>query len=135
MANSFYDAGKEAMLNGNVDFINDTIKVVLIDEGTDAVDLVNDVNLSDIVGGARIGTSGALASKTVTDGAFDAADTTYSALSGASVESFTFYKDSGVESTSTLLFNVDTNTGLPFTPNGGDLTLSWDDGSLKIFKL
>ncbi len=135
MANSFYDAGKEAMLNGNIDFINDTIKVVLIDEGTDAVDLVNDANLSDIIGGARIGTSGALASKTVTDGAFDAADITYIALSGASVESFTFYKDSGVEATSTLLFNVDTNTGLPFTPNGGDLTFSWDDGVLRIFKL
>ncbi len=126
MANSFYDAGKEAWLSGSIDFDNDTLKVVLIDEGTDAVDLVNDANLSDIVGGARIGTPQTLLNTTVTNGVFDADDVTYTALTGASVESFTVYKDSGVEATSTLLFNVDTNTGLPFTPSGTDLILQWD---------
>ena len=30
---------------------------------------------------------------------------------------------------------IDTATGLPVTPNGGDITVSWDNGTNKIFKL
>ena len=65
----------------------------------------------------------------------DAADITHTAVSGASVESIEVYKDSGVESTSRLIANIDTATGLPVTPNGGDITVAWDNGVNKIFKL
>jgi hypothetical protein len=30
---------------------------------------------------------------------------------------------------------LDTASNLPVTPNGGDITVSWDNGSNKIFKL
>ena len=30
---------------------------------------------------------------------------------------------------------IDTATGLPVTPNGGDITITWDNGANKIFKL
>lgn len=43
-------------------------------------------------------------------------------MSGASVESLDYFKDSGVEATSPTLFNIDSATGLPVTPNGGDIT-------------
>ena len=30
---------------------------------------------------------------------------------------------------------IDTATGLPITPNGGDIIVTWDNGANKIFKL
>lgn len=95
---------------------------------------VND-NLDDITAGARIATSSALASKTVTNGVADAADVTWSAVSGDPSEVVIIYKDTGVESTSRLIAYIDTATGLPVTPNGGDITVAWDNGQNRIFML
>lgn len=36
---------------------------------------------------------------------------------------------------SPLIAYIDTATGLPVTPNGGDITIAWDSGANKIFKL
>jgi len=36
---------------------------------------------------------------------------------------------------SPLLAFLDSVTGLPVTPNGGDITVAWDNGANKIFKL
>jgi len=44
------------------------------------------------------------------------------------------YQHTGAES-ALLLLLIDTATGLPCTPNGGDITLSFDNGANKIFKL
>jgi hypothetical protein len=30
---------------------------------------------------------------------------------------------------------IDTATGLPFTPTGGDVSIVWDNGTNRIFKL
>lgn len=100
-----------------------------------AVDLTKDDNLDDIPSGARVATSGNLASKTVTNGVADAADVTWSAVSGDPSELVVIYKDTGVESTSRLIAYIDTATGLPVTPNGGDITVAWDNGANKIFML
>ena len=45
------------------------------------------------------------------------------------------YQDSGVEATSRLIANIDAATGLPVTPNGTDITVQWDSGANRIFKL
>lgn len=98
------------------------------------VNLTLSDNLDD-VSACRIGTDVALASKTVTNGVADAADVTFSAVSGATVEAIILYKDTGTESTSRLIALIDTATGLPVTPNGGDIVVAWDNGANKIFKL
>lgn len=134
MANALRDSGREGFLAGNLDWDANTFKIFLYDEGADAFNAADD-NLDDIVAGARIAISAALGSKTTTAGVADAADVTFTAVSGASVESIELYKDSGVESTSTLTANIDTATGLPLTPNGGDVNAVWDNGGNKIFKL
>jgi hypothetical protein len=56
-------------------------------------------------------------------------------VSGASVEAIAIYQDTGNEATSRLIAYIDTATGLPVTPNGGDINLNWDTGVNKIFKL
>lgn len=100
-----------------------------------AYNLTSNQNLSDITAGARVATSSALASKTVTNGTADAADITLTAVTGDPSEVVVIYKDTGTESTSKLIAWVDTATGLPVTPNGGDITISWDNGTNKIFTL
>ena len=45
------------------------------------------------------------------------------------------YRDTGVEATSALIAYIDTATGLPITPNGGDIIVNWDNGANKIFRL
>lgn len=135
MANALYNKGREGFLDGNIDWDTNTIKAILVDTGAYTVNLSTHDNLDDVPAGARIATSAALSSKTVTDGVADAADVTFTAVSGATVEAIILYKDTGVESTSRLISYHDTGTGLPVTPNGGDITVQWDSGANKIFKL
>jgi hypothetical protein len=56
--------------------------------------------------GTVVGTPQALASKTVTGGVADAADVTYTAVSGAQVDAILIYKDTGTASTSRILAMV-----------------------------
>lgn len=135
MANALYDLGREGFLGGDIDWDADNIKLLLRDEDDDAPNLVTDQFLSDILAGARVAISGNFASKTKTLGVADAADVTLSSVTGDESESIDIYQDSGVESTSWLIANIDTATGLPVTPNGGDITIQWDSGANKIFKL
>lgn len=135
MANALYEKGREGFLDGSIDWDTNDIRIILIDEADDTIDLTNDDNLDDRAAGARVATSGALASKTVTNGVADAADVTLSAVTGDPSESIDAYKHTGTESTSRLICNIDTATGLPVTPNGGDITVQWDGGSNRIFKL
>lgn len=135
MANALYDKGREGFLDGSIDWDTDTIKDVLVDHGVDTPNVSTDDNLDDIGAGARIATSGAFGTKTVTNGVADAADVVHSAVSGAQFESVNIFKDSGLESTSRMIAYIDTATGLPCTPNGGDITVQWDDGANKIFRL
>jgi hypothetical protein len=134
MASGLYDKGREGFLDGNIDWDTDTIKCVLVDTGTYTVNLATHTYHSDLSG--IIATSGALASKTVTAGVANAAAVTFTAVSGASVEAIVVYKDTGVSGTSRLICYIDTaSAGLPVTPNGGDITITWDTGANKIFKL
>jgi hypothetical protein len=135
MANALYDAGREAFLNADIDWSVDNIKAVLVDTAAYTVNLATHNALDDIAGGARISTSANLASKTSTAGVADAADVTFTAVTGATVEAIVIYKDTGVESTSLLIAYIDTATGLPVTPGGGNITVTWDSGASKIFRL
>jgi len=132
MASVLYDKGREGFLDGSIDWDTDNIKALLVDTGTYTFNAAHD--FKDDVSGI-IATSGNLASKTVTSGVADAADLTFSAVTGSSVEAIVLYKDSGVAGTSRLIAYIDTGTGLPVTPNGGDITVQWDNGANKIFKL
>jgi hypothetical protein len=134
MANALYDSGRNAFLTGDIDWVADTIKVVLVDAADYTVNLSTHDFLDDVTAGARVATA-TLASKTATAGVADAADTTFSTVSGDVSEALVIYKDSGVESTSQLIAYIDTATGLAVTPNGGDIVVQWDSGANKIFKL
>ena len=72
---------------------------------------------------------------TTTAGVADAADITFTTVTGDESEALVIYKHTGTDGTSNLIAYIDTATGLPVTPGGGDITVTWDDGANKIFKL
>lgn len=135
MANALYDLGRQAFLSGSISWSSDTIKTVLINTSVYTVNLATHQFFSDITGGSTVGTAQTLASKTVTAGVADAADVTFTAVSGAVSSAILIWKDTGTSTTSPLIAYIDTGTGLPVTPNGGDISIVWDNGSSKIFKL
>jgi hypothetical protein len=135
MANALYDFGREGFLGGDIDWDANNIKVTLVDTGTYTPNLATHDFYNDVTVGGRVATSGNLASKTKTAGVADAADITFTAVSGAVSEALVIWKDTGTEATSNLICLIDTATGLPVTPNGGDINVVWDSGSNRIFKL
>lgn len=134
MANFLYDYGREGFLDGSIDWDTDDIRVVLCTSGYSAVQ-ATDQFLSAITGGNRVATSGALTGKTVTSGIANASSVTFTAVSGSAISQIVIYKHTGVDATSRLIAHIDSYTGLPFTPSGGDIVLTWPTGTNKIFKL
>lgn len=135
MANALYDKGRESFLKGEISWSGDNIKTTLVDTATYTADLANDQFLSDIPAGERVATSANLTAKTTTAGVADAADITFTSVTGDQSEALIIYQDTGTPSTSRLIAYIDTATGLPVTPNGGDITVTWDSGVSRIFKL
>ena len=135
MANALYTKAKEAFLSGSINLSSDTIKAILVDSADYTLNLATHDYLDDVPAAARVGSAVTLTSKSVTGGVFDAADPTFTGVTGDQFEYIIIYKDTGTESTSPLIACIDSATGLPCTPNGGDITVQWDNGANKIFAL
>jgi hypothetical protein len=134
MANALYAKGKEKILSAAINLPSDTIKASLLSSSYTA-NLSTDEFWSTISANL-LNTSQTLGSKSVTAGVFDAADVTFTAVtSGSTVKAVVIWKDTGTASTSPLLVYIDTITGFPLATNGGDITITWDNGSYKIFSL
>lgn len=127
-----YPKGGEKMLSAAINFSADTIKAVALPSsyGYNAAHEF----LADV--GTVIGTAQTLASKSITNGVFDAADVPLGALTGGSaLASILIYKDTGSAATSPLLLRITDVTGLPLATNGAEVTVRWSDGASKIFSL
>ena len=127
MANALYQKWKEQLLQftANNNLSAGTVKVALVDTG------VYTYNATDqfwtAVSSASIGTPQTIGSKTFTNGVFDGADVTFTTVVGNSVEALVLWIDTGTPATSPLVAYIDTSvTGLPVTPNGGDITITWN---------
>lgn len=138
MANAIYPLYKQALLAGdtNADLDNNTATdgpfVALIDTGTYTYNSAHDF-YNDLTG--IVGTDQRIVTPTVTNGLFDGDNCTFTAVSGASVEALVIYrKNAGANTTWRLVCYIDTSvTGLPVTPNGGDITITWNASG--IFQL
>lgn len=144
MSNAMFTPGREGFLLGEIDYDTAVIKVSPVRGYTfsAAHKFVSDVTGAGgtIHGAAAV----ALASKTGTGGTADAADTTFTALTatGAAACGLLLYQSSAVTggadvaaTAQRVIGYMDTGTNLPFTPNGGDVVVAWDNGTNKIFTL
>lgn len=125
MANAIYPKWKEAIVQASANSsLGGTVKVALVDTGTYTYSSAHEF-LSSLTG--WVGTDQTLGTKTFVNGTFDAADSVFTAVSGATVEALVIYIDTGVAGTSRLVAFLDTGiTGLPVTPNGGNINITWD---------
>lgn len=135
MASAVYDKFRENCLTKTgPSYSTMTIKVVFI--STKYTFSASHQFLSSILSSQAVKKSTtALASKTVTNGVANAAALTLVSVSGVKVGSLALYRDTGSSGTSDLICFIDTATGLPFTPAGTNVTVTWSTGTNKIFKL
>ncbi len=140
MANALFDKYRNVVVEGTGPNLGtSTIKAMFVDHADDTPNTASDEFISDILSAARvpaIASCPTLAGKTFGTGGvgvFDANDTTFSALTGDQVESLILFVDTGTESTSRLLAYWDSATGLPLTPNGGDVVVQWNASGIFRF--
>ena len=121
MANTLYDFARQRFLEAQINWMTDTVKCVLVSTSGYTPQTAVHQYLADIPISARIAGPVTLTAKATTGGAADAADCTFTSVSGATINAIVIYKDTGTEATSPLIAYIDTATGLPITPNGGDI--------------
>ena len=133
MANALYSKAKESFLNGSINMVANTITIALVDTGvytySSSHQFRNEVSNSAVI------SSTTLTNKTITNGVFDADDATFSSVTGANCEALIIFDDTGIQTTSRLVAYIDSATGLPILPNGGDISVAFSSGSSKIFAL
>lgn len=135
MANLLYDKFKQALLDGTApNLVSANIRAILADAADYVVNIATDEFFDDFTVAGRIGDSGGttladgalLGTKTVVDGVFDADDATLTTVTGDQAEAIVVYWHNTVDGDSLLIAYMDTATGLPVTPSGGDITFQWD---------
>ena len=131
MANAIYPLFKQELMKGTSNnLLNSTegatgVYCALVDTGTYTYSAAHQF-YSSLTG--VVGTDQEILTKTQTTGTFDGTDLTYTSVSGATVEAVVLYrKNAGASTTWPLIAYIDTGvTGLPVTPNGGNITITWN---------
>ena len=136
MASAIYPLYKTALMLGssnvslNVDDTTDGPFVSLIDTNDVPYSAAHD--FYDDVVAANVGTSQRISTPTVgsvSAGTFDGNNVTFSAVTGDQCEALIIYRhNAGANTTWRLVCYLDSAnvTGLPVTPNGGDITVTWN---------
>lgn len=75
-----------------------------------------------------VGTDQEILTKTQVTGIFDGTDLVYASVTGNTVEALVLYrKNAGANTTWPLIAFIDTGvTNLPVTPNGGNISITWN---------
>ena len=145
MASFLYGPGALRLIIGNaqtttIDWPNDTNVKAALSTSTHVPNkddvFYDDAGADDLLDGELSGTGytaggDALGTQTVAyDSAndrveFDAADAAWTGIDAGTAAQATVLKDTGTETTSPVICNVDTG-GFPVVTNGGDLTIQWN---------
>ena len=130
MASAMYSAAKEDFLGAAINMSSDTIQVRLVSTGYTFS--AAHTSMSDTTS-YKLNTDQTLGSKTITNGVFDAANVTWSSVaSGSTIGGAVIFKFNTDDAGSTPIAYIDlTDTAT----NGGDASITWDNGANKIFAL
>ena len=122
MANAVQATAKKAMLDQLLAL--GTLKATIVDTADYTYGAAHDF-IADVPSIARVATA-TLASITTTAGTLDAADTTFTSVSGDQSEALVLWVDTGNETTSPYLAFWDSGvTGFPLTPVGTNVVAQW----------
>lgn len=146
MANAWYNRGKLIALDSSLNLTSDTIRVLAL-KGTGYTfdpdhDFVTDLTpgSNEVSGGSYarqdLGTKAVNVDDTNDRAEFTAAATTFSAVpaqGGSNVTALVVFKFVTNDTDSPLIAYIDTGTGFPLTPNGSDITVTWNaEGVLQL---
>ena len=131
MANALYGKFKEALLNKEHDLNTDVIMATLIDKadydaaGTINTDTTYVAGANGVADAAKVAVT-SLTSPTIALGVFDSANFTWSAVTGDVSEAILLWNTTPTTPTADpLIAWYDASvTGLPVTPNGGDINVT-----------
>lgn len=131
MANALYPLWKQEILKGTSNNLLNSaegttgVYAALIDTGTYTYSAAHQF-YSSLTG--IIGTPQEILTKTQTSGTFDGDNVTFTGVTGNSAEAIVLYRrNAGANTTWPLIAYIDTSvTGLPVTPNSGDITITWN---------
>lgn len=133
MANFKFDNFLESVLKGEINWLGDNIRCVLVNKELYTANKSTHKNLSDIPDAAILYTSVNLSGKTATKGLAKADPATFVNATGPEASAVVLYKHTGTPSTSRLIAYFDSANGLPVIPNGADVRVVWPDNG--IFQL
>jgi hypothetical protein len=146
MANTLYDSARKLWAEGNLSWLNNNFYCVLVNASY-VFNATHD-KLSYITGGANgprdygltQWTGKALTGKGVqTNGAIYADSVRFESCAAGrpAVTAIVIYRmaDSQQAEDCDLIYYADTATGLPITPNGGDIIVTWSTGTNRILRL
>ncbi len=126
--------GQSGAVGGALDLLTADIRAKLIDDADYTANFATDIDLDDVPDMAEVSTlSAGLGTKSITNGTFDAADDTFTAVSGDGVESVLVYEHNATPGSAHLIVLLD--LGGTTTPNGNDINVVWDAGADAIFRL
>ena len=124
-----YTSAQASFLGGEFDLLNDTIKCVLVKSAytySAAHDFLNDLSTN------AVGTAQTLTTPDTTDGVFSADNATFTAVAATTAcDRVAIYKHVTNSGDSPLIAILD--LAAEVTPDGGDITLTWDAGGIFAF--
>lgn len=116
----FFTEFKEACLNGDINLLTDTIKVIAIDTDDYTVDAGHSYSDIQAATGAEVAEA-TLATKTIANGVFDSANPTLPSVTGDEFEAIVLYDVTAGK----LMAYFD---GYTVTPSGNNLDVNVDAG-------
>lgn len=134
MANIMYNKAKEAIMTASVDWVNDDIRLLIVDTSVYTINVDTDEFVSDIPNGAiKVVAPSSLTNKTCVLGVCDADDYTIYGATANNASAIVVYVYTGDISSSRLLLFIDSALGLPFDISSVDVLIQWPTGDNKIF--
>lgn len=135
MDNVRYPYGNQKILEGDIHWLTDPLKIVLVGTQSYTYSAIHQ-SLADVPAAARVVTSGTLTGRTSTLGVADADDVSFGTVAaGPRIDAAVLYHDTGTEASSTLIAYMPNGVGLPIYPDGSIVSITWNNGANKIFVL
>jgi len=131
--NYLFKKGCEVLDGGNIDWLGERISVALVDTDRATIDPDQDTYLADIL--PTVVATAELTNKTIVDGAADADDVTFPAVTGDKVDALVAFQHGSRPENSPLMLIINNAPGFPLYPNGGDIFIAWSNGPSRIFKI
>lgn len=139
MANAVYPAYKTSALQAPPNLVTASLKCALVSTSSGAANYAYSAShafFSDVPAGSIVAAGVVLSGKSVTAGALSASPVLFAAVpapaGGQTGQALVFYVDTGSAGSSPLVGYVDTAAGLPVTPNGMDITISFSGAVLQL---